>query len=393
MNGGHNNRASAAHTIQYDISGKQDPTLVATEAALGSTYRKLSAPAGFYIKEDGGKTTNWTRLTGNDDNDQIPLSIEQLLEAYSYDLVTGSYGASHFLNDTTPSEVNQVILKLSVAAPVLGNITVEIREVDGSLIPTGVILGTSTAKNAVILTATPTEIAFDFPVPANLDADTNYSIVLKNTSNGTIAIKRKDINNFLFASSPYTTWFGTLDGQMYSKVKGVTTPAIVVPSSGIKGYSDSVNWYDYGTPPATEYDNQVYYANTGAGVVLTTHISVPRSYVPGSGPVSMKMLAYPPYTSGGYSQLKATSTLFKAGVDALGSPINQLNGPSNEAEDIGLTPKTFTMEIIDSNGEINGVAVSPGDLIRIDVEKISCTINSEGFTQVSMIQNSTEISW
>jgi len=54
-----NNNANAQYTIQYDLSGVHDPTVVPTRAAPGSTFRKLSDPPSFYVKLDEGETTNW----------------------------------------------------------------------------------------------------------------------------------------------------------------------------------------------------------------------------------------------------------------------------------------------------------------------------------------------
>jgi hypothetical protein len=57
-----NNSVDAKNTVQYDLSGLQDPTVVATRGAPGSTFRKLSNPPRFYLKLDDGETTNWLDL-------------------------------------------------------------------------------------------------------------------------------------------------------------------------------------------------------------------------------------------------------------------------------------------------------------------------------------------
>lgn len=61
-----NSTRLAQYTVQYDLSGIDDPTLIATEAAPGSTYRllKFGAPK-FYLKVDEGKTTNWVDITSS----------------------------------------------------------------------------------------------------------------------------------------------------------------------------------------------------------------------------------------------------------------------------------------------------------------------------------------
>lgn len=58
-----NNSVLAQRTIQYDLSGVEDPTVIPTRAAPGTTYRKLSLPPRFYIKLDEGTTTNWLDLS------------------------------------------------------------------------------------------------------------------------------------------------------------------------------------------------------------------------------------------------------------------------------------------------------------------------------------------
>lgn len=60
-----NSTRLAQYTVQYDLSGVHDPTIEATEAAPGTTYRylKFGAPK-FYLKVDEGKTTNWIDISG-----------------------------------------------------------------------------------------------------------------------------------------------------------------------------------------------------------------------------------------------------------------------------------------------------------------------------------------
>ncbi|MEO5348881.1 MAG: hypothetical protein H7836_04470 [Magnetococcus sp. YQC-3] len=59
-----NSTRLANYTVQYDLSGIDDPTVFATEAAPGTTYRllKLGMPK-FYLKVDEGKTTNWLDIS------------------------------------------------------------------------------------------------------------------------------------------------------------------------------------------------------------------------------------------------------------------------------------------------------------------------------------------
>lgn len=76
---GHNDTVNAQRTIFYDISGTHDPSLQATEAATGSTYRQVGPSGGrFFLKQDDGLTTNWVDISGGAIN---PLLFNVLFDA------------------------------------------------------------------------------------------------------------------------------------------------------------------------------------------------------------------------------------------------------------------------------------------------------------------------
>jgi hypothetical protein len=70
-----NNTALAQRTIQYDLSGLEDPTVIPTRGAPGTTYRKLSIPSKFYIKLDEGTTTNWLDISSSGTVGGINLGV------------------------------------------------------------------------------------------------------------------------------------------------------------------------------------------------------------------------------------------------------------------------------------------------------------------------------
>ena len=62
---GFNDTVNAQRTILYDISGTHDPSIQATEAAQGTTYRRVGPGGGkFFLKQDDGLTTNWLDVSG-----------------------------------------------------------------------------------------------------------------------------------------------------------------------------------------------------------------------------------------------------------------------------------------------------------------------------------------
>lgn len=63
MAGTSNSKKLAEYTVQYDLCGIDDPTVVPTEAAPGTTYRLLrNGFPKFFQKVDEGTTTNWLQL-------------------------------------------------------------------------------------------------------------------------------------------------------------------------------------------------------------------------------------------------------------------------------------------------------------------------------------------
>jgi hypothetical protein len=60
MSNGQNDFPLSGRSQQYDISGTQDPRVLATLGVKGTTYRRVGDNGGtFFIKQDDGVTTNW----------------------------------------------------------------------------------------------------------------------------------------------------------------------------------------------------------------------------------------------------------------------------------------------------------------------------------------------
>jgi len=106
---------------------------------------------------------------------------------------------------------------------------------------------------------------------------------------------------------------------------------------------------------------------------------VPQGYTAG-GQIRLRTTAYSPDTTG-TMLLQSVSTLIRTGTDAISSTTNQRTS-TNAAINLATAalankPYAVTLDLTDSSGQINGVAVSPGDLIKIALQRGTDTMSSD----------------
>ena len=63
--------------------------------------------------------------------------------------------------------------------------------------------------------------------------------------------------------------------------------------------------------------------------------------------------------------MQSLSTLVRSGVDAISTTTNQRTSTNAAVANIVDTPQIATLDITDSSGQINSVAVSANDLIKV----------------------------
>lgn len=150
-------------------------------------------------------------------------------------------------------------------------------------------------------------------------------------------------------------------------------------SGGGGGGGGSLTWVEGLNSPTPEQFNgsQIYLFDMEIEQALTTSIFVPNSYVPGS-PINLSTLIYSPDSSGVVT-VNTFATLIRTGIDMNGITTNQHQSTNSS---IGLTGGTANInqpikfDLSDASGKINGVSVSPGDLIEIELIRLSDTADS-----------------
>ncbi len=178
------------------------------------------------------------------------------------------------------------------------------------------------------------------------------------------------------------------NGVMYFRDDlGSVTP---VGSGG--GGGGGAAWYPQpGNAPLEDTENgeKVFLFESGLAQVCTLWLKVPSSYLAGS-PVTMKLGAYSEAAANAFL-LKATATLVRKNVDAVDSVTNQ-HASTNTAltNTVSKQYRELNIDLSSGGGALNSVAISPGDLIRIELTRQVGGSDTDT-TDVRFIPSATEI--
>lgn len=140
-----------------------------------------------------------------------------------------------------------------------------------------------------------------------------------------------------------------------------------------------------------EYDESVHIFENGALQALTMWLKVPSWYKPGKQ-INLKASHYSPGSTNNF-KFQTTAYLVRKNTDAITSTTNLrtstngdvLNTLSNQLREVSY-------DLTDSTGKINSVSVSPGDLIKVVIQRIAPSGTADT-NEVRMISGSTEVTF
>jgi hypothetical protein len=138
------------------------------------------------------------------------------------------------------------------------------------------------------------------------------------------------------------------------------------------GGGGSLQWVEAADSPTPEVEAnmQVYKFESGLGQKIYALVRVPSTYVAGS-PINLRMAMYSQGTTGD-ARIATVATLIRVGVDAITSTTNQ-HSSTNSAITLGAgtvnKPQNLVLDLTEGDGQINGVAVSPNDLILVQLTR------------------------
>lgn len=160
-------------------------------------------------------------------------------------------------------------------------------------------------------------------------------------------------------------------------------------SLGGGGAGGGLRWNPVsGSAPVESEENgeRVYLFGLGGSQRMAVFLKIPNSYAAGS-PIKMKLAQYSPDTSG-TGLLTTTAYLVKEGADEVSSTTNaKVSTNAAVTNTVADQYREIEVQLSETNGELNSVAVSPGDLIRVELTRGS----DSGASDIRFIPSATEV--
>jgi hypothetical protein len=147
------------------------------------------------------------------------------------------------------------------------------------------------------------------------------------------------------------------------------------------GGGGSLQWLEgaLSPMPSDVFNTQTFVFGQGLTQFIYTTVAVPTSYIAGS-PVTMNIDTFADAPSGTLF-FQSTATLIRPGTTALDSTANQ-RVSTNVAQAIpgARIPIATALDLSSTTGQINGVALAPGDLIKVLLTRTaSDTVAADAF--------------
>lgn len=170
------------------------------------------------------------------------------------------------------------------------------------------------------------------------------------------------------SQKPPASWFNYLLAELYTWIGWLDYNV----GNGLGGGGASVNWMESAalTPiPVFENNIQVYSYDPGnTGQALVAALGVPKGYNSGSK-ITLTSRVYSASTSGTLL-FRTLTTLVRTGLDPVTSTTNQRSS-TNAALTLSSptvnVPQIITCDLTDESGKVNGVSVSSGDLLIVQL--------------------------
>lgn len=135
-----------------------------------------------------------------------------------------------------------------------------------------------------------------------------------------------------------------------------------------------------------ENSERVYLFSSGLAQELYASVKVPQSYAAGTQ-IKLYISAYSP-SSSNTILLQSQCTLIRAGTDAFDSTTNQRTSTNAALTNtVANMLREFELDLTDSSGAVNGVAVAAGSILKIKLYRGSDSDTAD----IRMIPNSTDI--
>lgn len=169
--------------------------------------------------------------------------------------------------------------------------------------------------------------------------------------------------------------------------------AITPLGSGGGGGGGGANWQPVaaaGPVEDYEYDEKVWKFEQSASQSLTLWVHVPTGYIAGRQLV-LKAGFYSP-TASNVWRFQAVTTLLRKNNDAVDSTTNQNTSNSGDITNtVAKRLREISIDLTSSVGTINSVAVSAGDVIKLQLTRVIPGAGTEDTADIRFIPSSTEV--
>lgn len=135
---------------------------------------------------------------------------------------------------------------------------------------------------------------------------------------------------------------------------------------------------------------RVAFFPNGATVRMVGTFQVPNGYV--AGRQIQLYASFFTADSSGNMLMRTTATLVRQNTDAISSTTNQRASTNAQLTNtVANAPRRVLFDLTDATGNINAVAVSPGDLIHVEVTRAYGSESVPGASEVQMLLDSAEM--
>jgi hypothetical protein len=228
-------------------------------------------------------------------------------------------------------------------------------------IATNLVSGAATITlptvTGTLATLAGTETITNKDIDGGTASNTNRVTIPKNTKSNLDALTRK-AGTIVYATD---TQFAYIDNG--------TTLNLIGGSGGGGGALHWVEDVDSPTPVVSNFI-RVYQFDAGLGQDLYAIVKVPAGYSSGN-PITLRGVVYSADSSGTIL-MSTVATLIRTGTDAISATTNQRTS-TNSAITAGAgtvnKPQSVSWDLTSSIGQINGVSVTAGDLILVQLTR------------------------
>ena len=175
------------------------------------------------------------------------------------------------------------------------------------------------------------------------------------------------------------------------KLAYIDNGTLWVPMGGGAGGGAGGTWSpgDAGAVEASENGEKIFlFSSEDRGVqTLNLFLRIPQGYTAGQQ-IKAYLGAYSPSNTGTFF-LKTLTTLVRKEVDAISSVTNQYSSTNAALTNTVVDMlREVEFDLTDTSGEINGIAVSAGDVIKIELSRDNTDTDS---AEIRVIPSSTEV--